>query len=84
MLSIKDFSSFILIVAAMHDIAVAEINWPLKTVVTLIVFTITLSAMTLPPLVRTALGMPGKAVLTKIYTLTMEHQFFVRCILFAA
>jgi len=83
-LSIKDFSSFILIVAAMHDIAVASIEWPFKAVVTLLVFTLALSTVILPPLMRTALGTPGKTVLTKIYTLTMKHQFFVMGIVFAA
>jgi hypothetical protein len=82
-LSIKDFSSFILIVAAMHDIAVASVDWPYKAVVILLVFSMALSTVIIPPLMRTTLGTPGKTLLTRIYTLTMEHQFFVMGLVFA-
>ncbi len=76
-LSIKDFSSFILIIPAMHDIAVAEVDWLFKAAVTLLVFALALSTLILPPLMRTALGTPGKSLLTKIYTFTMHHQFVI-------
>jgi hypothetical protein len=60
-------------VAAMHDIAVASVNWPYKTVAILLVFRMALSTVIIPPLMRTTLGTPGKTLLTSIYTLTMEH-----------
>ncbi len=81
-LSIKDFSSFILIIPAMHDIAVANVDWPIKAAVTLLVFALALSALTLPPLLRTALGNPGKELLTKIYTFTMNRQFIIMGVVF--
>jgi hypothetical protein len=77
LLSIKDFSSFVLIVPAMHDIGVADISWPLKLGVTALVFVLALSPLLLPPLMRTGLGTPGKELLKKIYTFTMNHQFTI-------
>lgn len=71
-------------VAAMHDIAVASVNWPYKTVAILLVFRMALSTVIIPPLMRTTLGTPGKKLLTRIYTLTMEHHFFVMGLVFAA
>jgi len=82
LLSIKNFSSFILIIPAMHDIGVAEISWPLKVAVTAIVFTLALSPLLIPPLMRTALGKPGKSMLRKVYTFTMSHQFTIMGVIF--
>ena len=67
----------------MHDIAVASVDWPYKAVVILLVFSMALSTVIIPPLMRTTLGTPGKKLLTRIYTLTMEHQFFVMGLVFA-
>jgi hypothetical protein len=54
LLSIKNFSSFILIIPAMHHIGVARISWPLKVAVTAIVFTLALSPLLIPSPMRTA------------------------------
>ena len=68
----------------MHDIAVASFDWPYKTVAILLVFNMALSTVIIPPLMRTTLGTPGKTLLLRIYTLTMEHHFFVMGLMFAA
>jgi hypothetical protein len=81
--SIKDFSSFVLIVPAMHDIGVADISWLLKLGVTALVFTLALSPLLFPPLMRTALGPTGRALLRKIYTFTMNHQFTIMGVIFS-
>ena len=68
----------------MHEIAVASFDWPYKTVAILLVFSMALSTVIIPPLMRTTLGTPGKTLLLRIYTLTMEHHFFVMGLVFAA
>lgn len=55
---------YILLVAATHDILVTELDCPFKAGTTLIVFTIALSTVILPPLMPTVLEMPGKKLLT--------------------
>ena len=81
-LSIKDFSSFILIIPAMHDIAVANVDWPIKAAVTVLVFALALSTLIIPPLMRTALGNTDKKLLSDLYTFTMNHQFTIMGVVF--
>lgn len=82
LLSIKNFSSFVLIIPAMHDVGVADISWPIKVAVTALVFALALSPILIPPLMRTALGAPGRALLNKVYTFTMSHQFTIMGVIF--
>jgi hypothetical protein len=83
LLSIKDLSSFVLLVPAMHDIGVADISWPLKLGVTALVFILALSPLLAPPLMRSALGSRGKASINRLYTFTMNHQLTIMGVIFS-
>lgn len=82
-LSIKDVSSFILLVPAMHDIGVAPVPWLAKVGITVLVFALSLSGLLIPPLLRTALGNGGRSLLQRIYEGTMRNQFRIMAVVFA-
>ena len=84
LLSIKDFSSFVLIIPAMHDIAVADVPWPYKFGVSGLLFALALSPLLVPPALRSILGTRGKKYLRATYEFTMTHQFTIMGVVFLA
>ena len=82
LLSIKDVSSFILLVPAMHDIGVAPVPWPVKVGITVLVLALSLAGLIIPPVMRTALGPRGRALLMRIYDSTMRNQFRIMAVVF--
>ena len=82
LLSIKDVSSFILLVPAMHDIGVAPIPWPAKVGITLLVFALALAGLIVPPVLRVATGRHGRDLLMRIYDSTMRNQFRIMTVVF--
>ena len=83
LLSIKDVSSFVLLVPAMHDIGVAGIPWPVKIAVTLLVLALALAGVIIPPVLRVATGRRGRGLLQRVYEGTMRNQFRIMAVVFA-
>ncbi len=75
LLSIKDLSSFVLLIPAIHDIAVAQVNIVEKVVVLVVLYTLALSGVLLPPVARIVLGRRSNDSMARIYRFTMDHQF---------
>ena len=84
LLSIKDFSSFILLIPAMHDIAVANVPWPFKFGFSGLLFALALSPLIVPPAMRSILGSRGKRYLRSTYEFTMNRQFTIMGVVFMA
>jgi|GEM_PF-308367 len=74
-LSIKDITSFALIVPAMHDVAAAEVGWVLKLATVGIIWLLALFPVLLPPAWRLLRGDAAKKDLAVLYRFTMDHQF---------
>lgn len=74
-LSIKDITSFALIVPAMHDVAAAQVDWLLKLGTVGIIWVLALFPVMLPPAWRLLRGDAAKADLAVLYRFTMDHQF---------
>lgn len=73
-LSIKDVSSFVLLVPAMHDIAVAEVAWFMQPIAVVLVLVLALSPVLVPPVVRAIGGARADRALERVYRFTMAHQ----------
>lgn len=76
-LSIKDVSSFVLLVPAMHDIATAGLALVPTVVIAAAVFALALSPVLVPPLLKQAGGRRADAALSGIYRFTMDHQLAI-------
>ena len=76
-LSIKDVTSFALIVPALHETADSQVGLLFKLGTTLIVFALALFPVILPPLWRMLRGDHAKRELATIYRFTMDHQFSI-------
>jgi hypothetical protein len=74
-LSIKDITSFALIVPAMHDVAAADVDWLLKLGTVGIIWLLALFPVLLPPAWRLLRGDAAKKDLGVLYRFTMDHQF---------
>lgn len=73
-LSIKDVSSFVLLVPATHDIATSAVDFVGKVIALLIVFALAMSPVLVPPLVRLFTGDHSNGAMAKVYRFTMDHQ----------
>ncbi len=76
-LSIKDITSFALIVPALHETAAAQVGFFFKLGTVLLVFALALFPVILPPLWRTIRGKQATNELAVIYRFTMDHQFTI-------
>lgn len=74
-LSIKDVTSFALLIPAMHDIARSGVDLWFKIPTAILVYLIALIGVVLPPLWRMIRGDKAEAVLLKMFHFTMKHQF---------
>lgn len=74
-LSIKDVTSFALLIPALHDIAHAQVGWWFKIPTAILVYVISLIGVVLPPLWRLIRGEKAEQTLAKMYRFTMDHQF---------
>ena len=73
-LSVKDVSSFVLLVPAIHDIAVAPLLWPEQALAVVLVLMLALSPVIVPPVVRMVGGHRADRALDDVYRFTMTHQ----------
>lgn len=74
-LSIKDVTSFALLIPALHDIAHAPVEWWIKIPTAVVVYLIALIGVVLPPLWRLIRGQKAEQLLNRLYRFTMDHQF---------
>jgi hypothetical protein len=74
-LSIKDITSFALIVPALHETAASNVNILFQLLTSLFVFALALIPVILPPLWRTLMPRNATRDLAVIYRFTMDNQF---------
>ena len=74
-LSIKDITSFALIVPALHETVEANVNLLFQLATALFVFALALFPVILPPLWRTLMPHNATRDLAVIYRFTMDNQF---------
>ena len=74
MLSIKDVSSFVLLVPATHEIAASGEALVIELVVLLIVYALALSPVLVPPAYRLVRGDRANASMGRLYRFVMDHQ----------
>lgn len=73
-LSIKDVSSFVLLVPATHDIAVSAEPLVVRTVFLVLLFALALSPVLVPPGLRLVLGARADRPMNWIFRAIMDHQ----------
>jgi len=74
-LSVKDVTSFALIVPALHATATADVNLLMQLLTATFVFALALIPVILPPLWRTLMPRNATRDLAVIYRFTMDNQF---------
>ncbi len=74
LLSIKDVSSFVMLVPALHDIAVCP-NFIEAGVALVVLYTLALSPVLAPIAVRLFFDKGSRDPMQKLYRFTMDHQF---------
>jgi hypothetical protein len=74
-LSIKDLSSFALLVPGLHDIATSNISIFAQILCVVLMFALALSPTLVPALWRLLRGPRAEASLTRLYSWTMRRQF---------
>lgn len=74
-LSIKDITSFAMLVPAIHDVTAADVPWWLQLPTVLLVYIVAMVPVLLPPLWRLFRGEKGNVQLTNLFRFTMDHQF---------
>jgi hypothetical protein len=74
-LSIKDITSFALIVPALHETATSNVSLFMQLMTALFVFALALIPVILPPLWRTLMPANATRDLAVIYRFTMDNQF---------
>ncbi|MDH6422923.1 GAP family protein [Aurantimicrobium minutum] len=74
-LSIKDITSFAMLVPAIHDVTAAQIPWWLQLPTIVLIYVIAMVPVLLPPLWRAIRGEKGNVQLTRLFRYTMDHQF---------
>ncbi|BDU10561.1 hypothetical protein AINA4_04820 [Aurantimicrobium sp. INA4] len=74
-LSIKDVTSFALLIPALHDIAASKVDLWFKIPTALLVYLIALIGVILPPIWRLIRGERAEELLDKMFRFTMDHQF---------
>lgn len=82
-LSIKDGSSFALLVPAVHDIASAGVGFLWQAIALVIVYVVALFAVIAPPLWRLVRGERATRSLGQLYRFTMDHQFHILATVFS-
>ena len=75
LLSIKDISSFVMLIPALHDIAVAPVSIVAKAVALVVLYALALFGVLAPPAARLVLGHRANGALQAIYRFTMNNQF---------
>lgn len=76
-LSIKDVSSFVVLIPAIHDIAVGDVNILEQVILLVVLYVLALSPVLLPPALRMAFGHRVDRPFQVIYRFTMDHQFAI-------
>ncbi|MEY4532389.1 MAG: hypothetical protein RI926_158 [Actinomycetota bacterium] len=76
-LSIKDITSFALLVPAIHDVSVSHVPWWLQLPTILVIYIIAMVPVLLPPVWRLIRGEKGNAQLARLFRFTMDHQFII-------
>lgn len=82
-LSIKDVSSFALLIPAIHDISSAGIEPFWQLIAVGVLYFLALSPVIVPPLWRLIRGEKATVSLGHLYRFTMDHQFEILATLFA-
>jgi hypothetical protein len=75
LLSIKDVSSFVLLIPAMHDIAVSPAALFDRVIALAVLYALALIGVLAPPAARLALGHRAERPMQAIYRFTMDNQF---------
>jgi hypothetical protein len=76
-LSIKDITSFALLVPAIHDVSVAHIPWWIQLPTVLLIYILAMVPVLLPPVYRLIRGEKGNVELHRMFRYTMDHQFII-------
>ena len=76
-LSIKDITSFALLVPALHETASAQVNLLFQLATVLVIFVIALMPVILPPAWRMFRGARAAIEMAAIYRFTMDHQLTI-------
>lgn len=74
-LSIKDVSSFVVLVPAIHDITVSGIDVVVEILLLLLLFALALSPVLAPPVARLLFGHRADQVFQALYRFTLDHEF---------
>jgi hypothetical protein len=82
-LSIKDVSSFALLLPAIHDISSSGIELFWQLIAVGVLYFLALSPVIVPPLWRLIRGEKATVSLGKLYRFTMDHQFEILATVFA-
>lgn len=82
-LSIKDVSSFALLLPAIRDISSAGIDVIWQILVMVVLYFLALSPVIVPPLWRMIRGEKAAVSLGRLYRFTMDHQFEILATVFA-
>ena len=83
-LSIKDVSSFALLLPAIHDISSAGIDIFWQLIAVGVLYFLALSPVIVPPLWRLIRGDKATVSLGHLYRFTMDHQFQILATVFGA
>ena len=75
LLSIKDVSSFLALLPALHDISVGSVSLPEKAFLLLVLYLLALLPVLLPPALRLGFGHRVDPFFQRVYRFTMDHQF---------
>ncbi len=74
-LSIKDISSFAVLLPALHDIAVSDVSAAIKAGMLVLLYFLALSPVLLPAILRQFFDHRMDRAFRSIYRFTMDHQF---------
>ena len=75
LLSIKDISSFVLLIPALHDIAVSPVSLLARIIALVVLYALALIGVLAPPAARLMLGRRANGAMQAIYRFTMDNQF---------
>ncbi len=82
-LSIKDGSSFALLVPAVRDISASGVSIVFQAIALIFMYFLALSAVILPPLWRLIRGEKATVSLGRLYRFTMNNQFQILAVVFS-
>lgn len=75
LLSIKDISSFVMIIPALQDIAVSPVSLLARIIALVVLYALALFGVLAPPAARLILGHRADGAMQGIYRFTMDNQF---------